>query len=84
MNSKQQRLMLTVFLLIAVLAPVAFGFLFFFALLLTYFNDAVSVSLLNGFGAAFLLLWIVDLFGLLFFLGLQQLFQDSSSTQEQE
>ncbi len=73
---KQDRLLISVLLVIAVLLPIGSMFLFLFARILVLFGDSLSIQILDGTAIGLATLWILDFVALVFSISLRLIYQE--------
>ncbi len=73
---KQDRLLISVLLIIAVLLPIGSMFLFLFARILVLFGDSLSIQILDGIAVGLATFWILDFVALVFSISLRLIYQE--------
>ena len=73
---KQERLVLSILLIIAILLPIGSMFLFLFARILHLFGDPVSGRVLDVAAIGFASLWVIDFVALVFVIALRLIYPE--------
>jgi len=73
---KQERLVLSILLIIAILLPVGSMFLFLFARILLLFGDPVSGRVLDITAICFASLWLIDFIAMVFVIALRLIYPE--------